>query len=343
MVNAFLLRWSANWGQRLLNIAANRLRERLWALRRLYGHVGLAEICDHARLIQLETGCVLLTDPVIAEAVRAAAEEAPHPDPVLELLITQVRDPGGLKPMSIASTNRLLAYLLSGFSLSLFAFWLQLTLASPSSESDSAMSLARAAVGVWGLLLIQGWLSFLNLRALAFWRGRCRAIADADITRALCPAPRRLSWMSDFFAWMMSVESYYTVHVWWAPVWEGFCFGLLPLVCGIYGGLWLTAQILKATDASPEIIRQVVFYEAIIFPLIFVIGWGTYFFVMLHEYRWLEARRLRRRLETLRRDCLLFKMRVLAINPINEYVSVARRLWVITGYEPYRNPLQFLK
>jgi hypothetical protein len=279
---------------------------------------------------------------MIAEAVRAAADEAPQPDPVLELLVTQVRDPGGIKPMSIANTNRLLAYFLSALSISLLAFALQLWLSGLTSKGIPALGRAAALAGIWGLLLPQLWLSLLGVRALAFWRGRCRAVVEAKVTRIPSPAPRPLSRVLDFFAWIMSKEDYYLVHGGWAPVWESVCFSLLPSCLGIYGGLWVTDQFLKAIGAPPTLIQQVVFFETIVLPLIFLGGWGVYFFALLHEYKWLEARRLRSRFETLRRDCLLYRMRVIPVNPINEYVSVGRQLWVITGHDPYRDPLQYL-
>jgi hypothetical protein len=342
LANGLLLWRSASWGARLLEVAATRLRRRLWVTRRQRGYVGLAEIRAHSLQVQRETGAVLLTEPVIGEAVRAAADELPAPDPVLEMLVTQVRDPGGARPMSIANTNRLLAYVLSAFSVSLLALVTQLTTSSPVPEDAPAVARALALAGVWGPLLVQAWLALLGLRAMAFWRGRYRALADAEVTRVPCPPPRPLSRVLDFFAWIMSEGDYFKVHVWWAPLWETVCFGMLPLVCGIYGGLWATDQIFKAAGSGPELIRPVVFYETIFLLLIFVFGWGTCCFALFHEYRWLEAWRLRSRFETLRRDCLLFKMAVLTTNPVNDFISVGRRLWVITGHDPYRDPLRLL-
>jgi hypothetical protein len=334
-LNIALTRTSAAWGDRLLRAAADRLRREIAAAQWRRRPLDCVDVARLAAEIQRETGSVHLTDPVIAEAVRMAADQSAFRDPTLEALIVQVRDPGGLKPMSIANTNRLLSYSLSIVSLSLLVVVLQLA----STRWLGGHWLA--SVLLWALLLPQGWVAITCARAWGYWRGRCRALEEEALTRVPCPPPRQLSRVWDFFAWIGGETSYRTVHVSWAPVWEEICFRLLPTVLGIYGGLWLTAKVLNAAGASPETARQVILVIVMVLLLCFLFG-TSFVFATLHEYRWHEVGRLRRRLHALRRDWKLYRLGVIRTDPTAEFSAVGRRLWMITGHELYREPISGL-
>ena len=320
---------ASRWGGRLLGVAVAILKQSIWAARCVHGEVSLAEVHQAATQIRQETGCVVLTAPVIAEAVREMSAGTSHLDRVLESLVVDVRDTGGFKPASIAENDRIFAYTLSGISVSLAVLCLQFLLSSSASSS------LLAAGGVWLLLLPQAWMALLAMRACLYWRGRCLVIEAAQIGRLLAQPPRELSKAWDFFAWIASEDSYATVSVKWAPLWETLCFGLLPCFFG-WVSLWVTHQLLTGLAVSPEVVSQV-FLVQIGTVLVLFLAWGAYVFALFHEYKWREARRLRRRLGTLRRDCKLFALGVIRVNPIRDYHAVATRLWIITGDEAYRH------
>lgn len=193
----------------------------------------------------------------------------------------------------------------------------------------------------WSLLAVQVVLAMMVLRAWAYWKERCDALTEEQVTRRPCAPPRVLSPYQDFPAWVISQDSVMAVHVNWAPAWETVCFQVVPFFFLVLTPVWVTDQVLRICSVDPEIIRQVILYEVV---ALFVVSlwWSIWMFSVMHEYRWWETRRLRQRLGTLRRDWKLYRMGVLTEDPTRELVALGRRLWIITGHEPYRDVVEFL-
>lgn len=327
---------------KLLEKATGELKKRIEAN---LGRSGPQEYIDGVAIrhmawaIQKSRRCPVLTDAIIAEAIREVASDLEkrfegdtlaRKKRALNAALKEF-DPKGVQLASIAFTDRIFAYILSGLALSLGILSAQFLLTSIPSRS------LLITLAIWSLPLLQVLLVYSNLRASQFWRAQLDE-AEAEQTGASrFSRHTRLHPVIDILV-LMTISLSRRVHIFWAPVWEELAFRFLPTFVLPIFGAWTAFQTGKLIGIDQARLRSLVAAAAI---LMFCAGLyvGLVLFNKWHEYKYFTVKRLLAEYGRLQRNIIMAQVRGQAIdrNDVQSCISICRRLWMITGYSIYED------
>ena len=274
--------------------------------------------------IQMTLNSPVLTNKVLARVVRQTAVEVESQfsgarlRSRLQLLnrLLQEVDPTGPPLMSIASIDQLSAYRISAISTSITILALQVALELSGRGSTWLMSV----LWVIQVLLLVG-----SVRARNVWASR------TDSTAASFVRPKQLSPWMDPFAYLAVQQSGFGTHVFWAPIWEGLAFFVLPALAVflVTATLAVVISFLLGHDISQDLRLQGLI--STVAPLV-GLSIGYRYFLAAHRYDSATQNRLQRQLTHLRRQQLLTTTSEEQHRLRDEETAVRKDLWILSGH-----------
>lgn len=333
--NLLLLSRATYWGQQLQANALKLLIMRIseYAFK---NSLSLTLAKDLASETQRTTGCPVLSERMIQEAVRTVRETKRRQQidmdmshivtsqqgsfgVTLDSIVTEF-DKRALTPNSIAYTNRMYAYTFCVLGLAIGLFLFQFTSTENYANSSSAQ------VSFWSLLVLQILLAITTVRAYLVWKARTKRIFED--THLSSPLPASNKYFDIIMYWLAETP---TAGILLAPAWEGLLWLVIPPIQGALFVGWLIIQLMHTLGVLDNDARSIL--SSVSWPLRLLISIaGMFLIINLHTYKWFDTRRLSQRLSSLRRELKIAQFEKLNVTPVmREYLDEARKLWVING------------
>ena len=277
-----------------------------------------------AKGVQLRSRSPVITDAEIANVLRDYALDEEARLPTGKKLVERLRiideilkeiDESGPRLLSVASVDRMRAYAQSIFAIGLTTFFVQVLLAQHQFYVFT--------IAVWALNLVYIWIIITAIRAWQFWRNS---------------PDRRTNAVFDFF-FIRARSHDFSVHGLWAPIWEELFFRVIIVIAiPLFAFFTLPSLVISISPKNRAYSHGIPTADRIIVTLICIVL-SAWLFSISHQLRYLEVRRLRRRLEMIERDQELAYRGLIAFTEgqRKEGEEVCKRLWILTGKPAYRN------
>lgn len=286
---------------------------------------------NHLRFLayemEKETGCPKISDKMIAETIRKVAFdlEGRLEGQNLEIKLNYLNsillelDPKGIPLLSIANTDRILAFQLSVISIAILIFGSQLFLSI--LNLSTGMRIIVLCLGV----ILYAWLISANLRSFLSWSHRANL--------------RHNFILDTFYLMANSVDD--RVHTLWAPFWEEIAFRFLPTMFFPFIMYFIIIQIGKVLNINISSI-QLVANSGLLIAFLVGVYISIFKFSMVHEYKVFEKQTLLKELNRIEKEIFKNKINSTQIpeNLILAKKRISIKLWIITGDKYYRKLIE---
>ena len=231
---------------------------------------------------------------------------------------------------SISATNPMYGYVLYIIGFGVICLYGQLWMTSGQFNGS-----VNGTALFWGALILQGLLALLIVSASRFWKTRYSVFIEGGLSAPAQQPPRK---------WNLLVRLAQITnlkwHAVWAPLWETLVFVVLPSLVIPFLLVAGTVLIIKLSGADAASLQSLIRTEAIVILLtqVFI---SSVLFSRYHQYNYFAVKKLGHQLDWAERDIVVAKLQGKnATGRIEEYRSLCRELWILTGIDAYREVAQ---